>query len=151
MNRQAAFFRPATLFLLAAAFAGLIWANYRFTSQHQGGNDFAVYWSSIRTVLFDNATPYGELASSRGQSLIYGISGSAGVHPTLLDIPFHIAGFLIPFSLIQDFPLARALWMVLLEIALILTVFICLRIFRWAPNPAVGAMIIFFSIFSIYG
>lgn len=151
MNRQAAFLRPATLILLAAAFAGLIWANYQFTSQHQGGNDFAIYWSSARTVLMDNATPYGELASSRGQSLIYGIAGSPGLPPSLLDLPFHVAGIVIPFSLIQDFPFARALWMSLLEIALVITVFISFRIFRWAPNPVTGAMIIFFSIFSVYG
>jgi Glycosyltransferase family 87 len=138
-------------FLLILAIAGLVWANYQFTSKRGEGVDFAIYWTSARTMLFDGATPYSELASLKSQNLIYGLGGRPGDPPSRLDLPLHIATLIIPFSLISNYPLARALWMSLLEIALVVTIFICLRTFRWNTNPVVGAEIIFFALFSVYG
>lgn len=137
--------------LLLTAVVGLVWVNFQFSSKGTRGNDFAIYWSSARTILFDGATPYGELASLKSQNLIYGLGGRPGDPPSRLDLPFHIELFILPFALISDFQMAQAIWMTILEIALVITVFICLRTSRWSPNPVVGAEIIFFALFSVYG
>ena len=134
------------------AIAGLLWANYQFTSKRGGeGADFAIYWASARTMLFDGTTPYGELASLKSQNLIYGLGGKPEEPPSRLDLPLHIETLIIPFSLVSNYQLARAVWMSVLEIALVLAVFLCLRTFRWRTNPVVGAEIIFFALFSVYG
>ena len=151
MNKQPTVVYFAIVALTLAAVGGWYWANYHFVSNEGGGSDFAVYWNSGRTVLYDNATPYGELASSRSQNTIFGIAGREGNPPALLDIPFHIEVFVLPFALIQNFRVASAIWMTLLEIFIVITVFICLRFLRWVPNPLIGSAIILFSIFSVYG
>jgi hypothetical protein len=137
--------------LLLAAVGGLVWVNYHFTDGENGGNDFAVYWNSARTVLYDNATPYGELASAKSQNTIFGIARRAGDPPSLLDLPFHIEVLVFPFAIINNYHLARALWLTFLEISIVCTVFLCFRFLHWKPNPVVGTGIILFSIFSIHG
>lgn len=151
MNRQPSFVYFAIVALTLAAVSGWIWANYQFFSREGGGTDFAVYWNSGRTVLYDNATPYGELASSRSQYTIFGKTGRTGDPPSLLDLPFHIEVLILPITLIQNYKLAGAVWMTLLEISIVFTVFICLRFLRWKPNPLIGSAIILFSIFFVHG
>lgn len=138
-------------FLLLTAFVGLVWANFQFSTRGTRGNDFAVYWSSARTLLFDGATPYGDLASLKSQNLLYGLGGRPSDPPSRLDLPFHIELLILPFALISNYQVAIAIWLSILEIALVITVFVCLRTFHWRPNPAVGAEIIFFTLFSVYG
>lgn len=150
MNKQPSFVFFAIVALTLAAVGGWYWANFHFFSNEGGGSDFAVYWNSGRTVLYDNATPYGELASLRSQNTIFGIAGRAGDPPALLDLPFHIEVFVLPFAFIQNFKVAGAIWMTLLEIFIVITVFICLRFLRWEPKPLIVSAIIFFSIFSVY-
>jgi hypothetical protein len=137
--------------LLLTAIVGLVWVNFQFTAKRTRSNDFAVYWSSARTLLFDGATPYGELASLKNQNLIYGLGGRPSDPPSRLDLPFHIELLILPFALITNFQMAQAIWMTILEIALVITAFVCFRTFRWSPNPVVGAEIIFFALFSVYG
>ena len=137
--------------LLFAAAGGWVWVNYQFTDRENGGNDFAVYWNSARTVLYDNATPYGELASAKSQNTIFGIARRAGDPPSLLDLPFHIEVLIFPFAVINNYHLAWALWLTFLEISIVGTVFLCFRFLHWKPNPVVGAGIILFSIFFVHG
>lgn len=151
MNRQPSFVYFAIAALTLAALCGWYWVNYQFFTSQGGGSDFAVYWNSGRTVLYDNATPYGELASSRSQNTIFGTAGRAGDPPSLLDLPFHIEVFVLPFALLQSYKLAGAIWMTLLEIFIVITVFISLRFLRWKPTPLIGSAIILFSIFSVHG
>jgi hypothetical protein len=137
--------------LLLTAIVGMVWVNFQFTAKSTRSNDFAVYWSSARTLLFDGATPYGELASLKSQNLIFGLGGRPSDPPSRLDLPFHIELLILPFALIANFQMAQAIWMTILEIALVITAFVCFRTFRWSPNPVVGAEIIFFALFSVYG
>ena len=90
MRRLQSYYSIVIAFLLIVVFGGLFWANLRFTRNQKGGNDFAVYWTSARTLLYDGATPYGELASLKSQNLIYGLAGREGEPPSRLDLPFHV-------------------------------------------------------------
>ncbi len=151
MNKQPSFVYFAIAALTLAALSGWYWVNYQFIISEGGGSDFAIYWNSGRTVLYDNATPYGELASSRSQNTIFGTAGRADDPPSLLDLPFHIEVFVLPFALLQSYKLAGAIWMTLLEIFIVFTVFVSLRFLRWKPNILIGSAIILFSIFSVHG
>jgi len=151
LNKQPSFVYFAIAALSLAALSGWYWVNYQFFTSEGGGSDFAVYWNSGRTVLYDNATPYGELASSRSQNTTFGTAGRVGDPPSLLDLPFHIEVFVLPFALIHSFKIAGAIWMTLLEIFIVITVFISLRFLRWKPTPLIGSAIILFSIFSVHG
>ncbi len=151
MDKQPSFVYIAIAALTLAALSGWYWVNYQFFTSEGGGSDFAVYWNSGRTVLYDNATPYGELASSRSQNTTFGTAGRAGDPPSQLDLPFHIEVFILPFALLQSYKLAGAIWMTLLEIFIVISVFISLRFLRWKPTPLIGSAIILFSIFSVHG
>lgn len=151
MRRQPLLIGIVIVVLSIAALCGIIWANLHYTRREAGGNDFAIYWTSGRTVLFDGTTPYGVLASLKSQYLIFGLAGREGDPPSRLDLPFHIETLIMPFSLISDFKLARAFWMSFLEVALVVTVFVCLKTVQWTASPLVGAAIIFFAMFSVYG
>jgi hypothetical protein len=151
LNRQPSIVNPIIIILAIAAVGGMFWANHQYLSKEEGGNDFVVYWNSGRTVLFENATPYGELASLRSQGMIFGLSGRAGDPPLMLDLPFQAEIFILPFALIADFNSAGALWMALLEVAIVVTVFMTWRFLRWKPSPLLGAAIILFSIFFVHG
>jgi hypothetical protein len=151
LNKKSSFFYVAIIAITIAAVSGWYWVNFLFFSREGGGSDFAVYWNSGRTVLYDNATPYGTLASSRSQNTIFGIAGRVGNPPMLLDLPFHIEVFVLPFAFIENFKVAGAMWMTLLEIFIVFTIFICFRFLRWEPKPLIGGAIILFSIFFVYG
>jgi hypothetical protein len=151
LNKKSSFLYAVILVITIAAVSGWYWVNLQFLSREGGGSDFAVYWNSGRTVLYDNATPYGTLASSRSQNTIFGKAGGVGDPPTLLDLPFHIEVFVLPFAFIENFKVAGAMWMTLLEIIIVFNIFICFRFLRWEPNPLIGSATILFSIFFVYG
>jgi hypothetical protein len=151
LRRQQSFNFIAITILSISVLGGLFWANLRFTRIENGGNDLAIYWTSARTLLYDDATPYGELASLKSQYLIYGLAGRKGDPPSRLDLPFHIETYILPLGIISDYQTARAVWMTFLEISLVVSVFISLRSVRWIPNPVVGAGLFLFAIFTVYG
>ena len=151
MRRQSSISSVSVILLSILAFCGLFWANLRFTRKETGGGDFASYWASAKTLLYDGATPYGELASLRSQSLIFGLAGRKGDPPSRLDLPFYTETLLLPLGVVSDYQLARAIWMSILEIALVVTIFISLQTLHWKPSPVIGAGVIFFALFSVYG
>jgi hypothetical protein len=151
LTRLKSLITPSIFILVTLSLLGLLWANYTFAGKVKGGKDFTVYWVSARTLLFDGATPYGELASLKSQNLIYGLSGRPGDPPSKLDLPFHIETIFVPLSLIPDFQWARAIWMTILELSLVTTIFISLYVSQWSPNPIIGTEIFLFVFFSVYG
>ena len=151
MRRLQSFYPIVIAIFLIVVFGGLFWANLRYTRNQKGGTDFSIYWTSARTLLYDDATPYGELASLKSQNLIYGLAGQEGEPPSRLDLPFHVETLLLPLGFVSDFQTARATWMTLLEISLIISVFLSLRSLNWIPIPMVGAALFLFAIFSVNG
>ena len=137
--------------LLLVTMAALFWVNYQYSMGEGGGVNLAVYWNSARTVLFEGATPYGELASLRSQFSIFGVANTPDLPPLKLDLPFHVETLLLPLGLIRDFQMAQAVWMTILEISLVVSVFLCLRFLKWTPSPFIGGIIIIFTLFFVHG
>jgi hypothetical protein len=127
LSRPQTFFVAAGIFISLSILGGLFWANLWFTSHRPGGQDFAVYWASARTLLEFDATPYGELASVSAQQAAGGTAQDASIPGFRLDLPLYSELTVFPFAAISFFPVARAAWMLLLEASLLATAFISLR------------------------
>jgi hypothetical protein len=125
----------------------ITWANYNFVQQNPGGNDFLVHWVGTRALFVDGLSPYSDTVAERIQTLAYGRPALPGEHELRVAYPMYSALVFLPFALIRDYELARALWMTVLEAALIGLAFLSLKLTRWKMGMW---LIPFFLIFSIF-
>jgi hypothetical protein len=96
-------------------------------------------------------SPYSLKAAQNSQQLVYGRLAQPGEPPLHLDIPLHAAIIVFPFAAIDDFILARGVWMLLLEVALIASVFLCLAAFRFKPRWEMLVVMLLFILFWPHG
>lgn len=131
-----------------AALAGLVYANFLFSQQVPGGNNFLNRWVGARYWLVEGINPYDERVSLETQRMIYGrpsdINASEDSGDFLYPLPVMI--FLAPFGLF-NYPMARALWMTVSQLGLPLLAIICVRITRWRPGRLWHLGIILFALF----
>ncbi|MBN2386752.1 MAG: DUF2029 domain-containing protein [Anaerolineales bacterium] len=120
--------------LALSILGGLIWANTVYARQNPGEKAFLIPWLAGRTFLSYGESPYGEPASQRAQVIYYGRLAEAGEDPLRLYLPFYIELGYLPFSLIPDYALARGLFTLVIEIALIGLAILSLRLTGWRPG-----------------
>jgi hypothetical protein len=118
------------LFLVIAS--ALVYVNL---SLPNGGGDFYVHWVSARGFLFEQIDPYSGLIPERVQNIVYDDSFQAGDEVYILDTPFHILLLYFPFALLSDPQLARAIFTLVLQLALFALVYLSLQLTGWeAPR-----------------
>jgi hypothetical protein len=137
--------------LSVLAVIGLTRANYLFSLQNPGGNDFLVHWVGTRALLVDGISPYSDEVALRIQTLAYGRPALPGEHELRVAYPLYSAGLFLPFAFLSDYSLARALWMTALEIALVVLVLLCLRLTGWKPGLWLLAVFLLFSLTWYHG
>ena len=143
---------PYILILISlGVLAGMTWGNYRYGLENPGGNDFLVHWMGSRALLEDGISPYSDEVAIRIQTVAYGRPARAGEHELRVAYPLYSVYLFIPFALIKDFNLARAVWMTVLEAALIGLVFVSLLLCRWRASPWMVAVLLLFSVFWYHG
>jgi hypothetical protein len=120
--------------LLLVTLVAAAWANCRFSEQNPGGNDFLVHWVGSRALLVDGLSPYGDAVALRIQTMAYGRPALPGEHELRVAYPLYSVGIFLPFALVSDYKLARALWMTTLEIGLVSLALLSLRLTRWKPG-----------------
>lgn len=136
------------LFLLGIGlFSLLVWGNYRYTIQNPGGNDFLVHWMGTKSFFEDGLSPYSDEVALRIQTMVYGRAAQPGEHELRVAYPLYSVFIFLPFALISDYNLARAVWMAVLESALILMAFLSLKLVRWRPRPLILSIFLLFSVF----
>ena len=151
--RKAPDWLPFLLFgLLLAGIIGLTILNYRFSEQNPGGNDFLARWMGARLWLRDGISPYDENVGLATQQMIYGrpADPSQGEDKHFFIYPLYSMIFFGPFGLL-DFTPARALWMTVLEISLVLFVFVSVRLTGWRVSALTTTALILFAIVWYYG
>lgn len=138
--------------LLLVLMAGLGYANYRFALQAPGGNDFLPRWVGAHLWLTEGVNPYDNRVSLAAQEMIYGrpADRSAGEDVAHFVYPLPAMLFFAPFGLLP-YPVARAAWMTVLEIALPVLALIGVRLTRWKPSPVVLAALLLFSVLWYHG
>lgn len=134
------------LLLLILAVAGISWANYVYVQENPGGNDFLVHWVGTRSLLIDGISPYSDTVAERIQTLAYGRPARPGEHELRVAYPLYSIVIFLPYALISDYEIARALWMTTLAVALIGLSFVSLNLTKWKMSIW---MLPFFLIFSL--
>ncbi len=132
------------LFLIVST--ALVYANLTLT----GGGDFYTHWVASRGFIFEKIDPYSGEVPARVQELVYGDSAKAGDEPYILDTPFHILLLYFPFSLLSDPQLARALYTLLLELALFALALLSLRLTDWEAPRYFSVLFLLFCVFNFY-
>ncbi len=136
-----------TLILLGA----MTWGNYRYAEANPGGNDFLVHWLGTRSLVKDSLNPYSDQVAERIQTFAYGAPAKAGQHELRVAYPLYSVIIFLPFALVSDFTLARALWMTLLESGLLMLVVVSIRLAKWKVGPALLALLFIFALFWYHG
>jgi hypothetical protein len=135
-------------FLIVLSLLGLTWTNYRFSLQNPGGNDFLARWSGARFWLLQGISPYDDRVGLATQEIVYGhpADSARGEDQNLFVYPMFSMIFFAPFGAL-DYLLARALWMTLLEVALIAQALASLKLSGWKVSPPGLVVLILFSLF----
>jgi hypothetical protein len=131
--------------LIAIVAAGLGWGNYRYALQNPGGNDFLVHYIGTRSFLKEGLSPYSDEVALRIQTAAYGRAALPGEHELRVAYPLYSIVFFFPFAMVDDYNLARALWMTVLELALILTTYVTLKLVDWRPSILMQAGVLLFG------
>lgn len=147
--------RPITtiillMLIISGSIAAMIWGNLQYTRANPGGEQFLVDWFSARSLFIDGVNPYSEAAqnSMMSYAAAEGIKLPEGAR---FGAPLYAAYFTLPFALISDYSLARALWMALMEGILIALVFMSLNLARWKIRPVFLGLIVVFALFWFHG
>jgi hypothetical protein len=137
-----------TLFviLFLAISSGLVFMNLKL----KGGGDFYVHWVASRGFAFDRIDPYSAEVPARVQQLVFDGSAKAGDEPYILDTPFQILLLYFPFALLSDPQLARALYTLILELALLGLAIQSLRLTDWEMPRAFAVLFVVSAVFNFY-
>ena len=133
---------------------GMIWGNIIFIRNNPVEKNFFVPWLSARTFLEYGDSPYSESSYQRTQILYYGQLAEETEDPLFLWVSFPGMLFFIPFALIRDYEVARATWMTLSEMALLLAGIQAVKLaFKKISKYLLFFIIVFFVfwVFSFWG
>ncbi len=134
------------ILLGAGAMVLMTFGNHAYAEKNPGGNDFLVHWVGTRAFLLDGISPYGDETALRIQNMVYGRPARAGEHELRVAYPLYSAVVFFPYALIEDFNWARAVWMTVLEVSLILLAVLSMRLARWHPKPVILGVFILFAL-----
>src|SRR5215207_4428240 len=96
----------------------------------KGGRDLS---SGVLVIPDRQTEPYGTEIAQSTQEIAYGRPAFSSEYTYVLNDPFFIVLFYIPLALLRDFTLARAVWLLVAEAALIGTVVFAFRLSEWRP------------------
>ncbi len=132
-------------------FAILTFANTAFARQNPGGSDFLVHYIGTRALVFDGISPYSDETALKIQQIAYGRPARSGEHELRVAYPLYSIVIFLPFALINDFNLARGLWMTVLEIGLVGFTLLSLRLANWKPGRKMLIFVLLFSVLWYHG
>ena len=135
----------AVIIAAALSLYGLFILNRSLVEKYHVSETFLNYWVGNRDLLEKGDSPYSLGVESEINQTYQSLSGQLPdpenqvVYPLYFGIPF------LPFTLIQDPALAQSIWMLFLEIALILTVILNLRVSEWHISAWMLPLFVIFS------
>ncbi len=141
-----------SIILLFIVIIGLFgYTNFQFTKSSPGGNDFLVHWVGTQKFVLEGVSPYSDKVALEIQRLVYGRPALEGEHELRVAYPFYSILLFLPFSLIRNFEIARAFWMTFLELLLMFSTIIAIKLVKWKIKPLFTFLIIAFSLFWYHG
>ena len=124
----------------------LLFVNINFTKNNPGGNDFLVHWVGTRNLILKGVSPYSDETALDIQKIAYGRPAKPGEHELRVAYPIYSIVLFLPFALVKDFSLARAIWMTVLEIAIVALSVLSIRFVRWKPRINILMVLMVFTI-----
>ncbi len=145
-NRQKAIYWVGAILLCIVLLVLLTIANYQYAKNNPGGTDFLVHWVGTRAYFSEGISPYSDPVALEIQNMVYGRAALPGEHELRVAYPFFSVILFFPLALIQDFTVARAIWMTILEIGLIALTLISIQLTNWHPKNWVMILLLVFSL-----
>lgn len=115
-----------------------------------GGEWLYLRWNGARAFLFEQVEPYSTTVAERVQQIVYGRNAFSSEYGYVLNDPFYVVLLYTPLALFSDFSLARGIWMLFAEAALVGSVLLALRLSEWEPPRWMLISLIAFSLFSYF-
>ena len=127
-------------------------ANYQFSMSVPGGNDFLARWVGAHYWVVKGINPYDPKVSLASQEMIYGrpANPAEGEDVAHFVYPLPAMIFFAPFAPLS-YPVARALWMTILEICLPVLALIGIQIAGWKPSRRMLLIVMIFSLVWYHG
>jgi hypothetical protein len=130
----------------------LLSVNLRWTSVAPGGESFFSSWAGARAYLFSEQDPYGLATAAEARALAFPNAEADSAVPYRLGLPFFVLPVFFPIAAVSDPTLARALWLLISEVALAGVILLSVRGAEWHPSRptlVAFALLSFFSYPSI--
>ena len=131
--------------------SAVTWANYQFSLQNGGGYEFVTHWLGTRLFLMNGLNPYGEEAAALIRQAAGEITPGVGLftppdEKSLRFVtPLYSIILYLPYIFMKTPVLGRAIWMTILEGALVAQALLAMKIVNWKPGRLV--QIVFVLIF----
>jgi len=136
-------------FALVALLVLLAFANTSLARILPDGGEFYLLRVGGRAFLFDRIEPYSATVPAAVQEQVYGRTARSGEEVYILDLPFHLMPAFFPLALFPDAIMARAFWMALGELALLVFLLLSFRLLERQP-PRYFVALAFLLCFSSY-
>ena len=101
-------------------------------------------------LLIQQVHPYGSEIARRTQQVAYDRMAFADEYTYVLNDPFYIVLLYIPLAFIRDFALARGIWMLLSEAALIGATLLALNLSEWQPPRWLYILLLGYGLFHYF-
>lgn len=115
-----------------------------------GGEWLYLRWNGARAFLFEHAEPYSTVIAERIQQLVYGRVAFSSEYGYVLNDPFYIVLLYTPLALFPDFSIARGIWMLFAEAALVGSVVFAVKLSEWEPPRWLYISITIFALLGFY-
>ncbi len=115
-----------------------------------GGEWLSLRWNGARAFLFESVEPYSTTVAERVQQLVYGRNAFSSEYGYVLNDPFYIVLLYTPLALLADFSLARGIWMLFAEAALVGSVIFAVKLSEWEPPRWLYVFLIAFALLGYY-
>ena len=138
------------LIVLLIFILALLALNIYLARSLSGGEWLYLRWSGARAFLIEEIEPYGTEIAQRVQDTVYGRVATENEYPFVLNDPFYMVLLYAPLALLSDFSLARGIWMLLSEAALVGIVLFAIDLSEWQPPRWIYAFLLVFGLFSYF-
>lgn len=122
-----------------------------FTSRFPGLNDFYARWQPTRAWLIEGQNPYSAEVTLGNQLGLMGRPARPGEDRLQFAYPFFSMLFFLLPALTASYAWASALWLALLQVALLALLGLSLAWSRWRPAPWLFGATMVFGIFWYHG
>jgi hypothetical protein len=129
---------------------GVAWGNYRFAKFDISGEGFTVQWLGIHALVTDGADPYSQVITARIQDAVKTQNGFTSGPAPAYTAPLYSGIITFPFALIGDQTIAHSVWMSFQLLAVILILFLCIKLTSWKPAWYILLLFAIFTIFSYH-